>query len=213
MKRPPFIGGFAPQDPTDGRGQGDWDTRYQDATARRAIRFEAFYLALHLFAVPVLLTLFLWRLPERWVAVEAELYEGFLVYLCAWLGGTLGGALFAMKWLYHTVAKGSWNRDRRLWRIFTPHLSGALAFAFVLIISSGFLTLFDEEAMQSTTLVLAVSFLVGYFSDTAIAKLAEVAESVFGPSKSAAGAAADGSEKASADAPRGDDSAAADEDR
>ena len=58
-----------------------------------------------------------------------------------------------------------------------PHISGALAFAFLVLISSGILTIFNlEPGNESLTVPIAVGFIVGYFSDTATAKLKEVAE-------------------------------------
>ena len=103
----------------------------------------------------------------------------------AWLAGMLGGTLFDIKWLYHTVARQLWNMDRRLWRFFTPHISAGIAFAMVAVASSGLLRLFDRQAMQSPEMVIGLAFLVGYFSDSAAAKLAEIAETLFGTSRSA----------------------------
>jgi hypothetical protein len=121
--------------------------------------------------------------PQRLLKVPNETYEAILTYVLAWLGGVLGGTLFAIKWLYHVVARKYWHLDRRLWRLFTPHLSGGLAFAFITLISSGILRVFDRNASQSRALVVAVSFLVGYFSDSAVAKLSEIAKTIFGASR------------------------------
>jgi hypothetical protein len=85
-----------------------------------------------------------------------------------------------IKWLYHSVARGSWHLDRRLWRIFTPHISGGLSFFVLALISSGALRIFDRKATESFALVVGLGFLVGYFSDSAIAKLTELAETLFG---------------------------------
>jgi hypothetical protein len=51
----------------------------------------------------------------------------------------------------------------------------------VALISSGILRVFDHRATESHSLVFALAFLVGYFSDNTIAKLAEVAGTLFGP--------------------------------
>ncbi len=103
--------------------------------------------------------------------------------LHAWLGGVLGGTLYATKWQYHVVAKGLWSLDRRLWRFFTPHLSGSLALAFVVIMGSGLIEIIDRTAMSSIWVCFGISFLVGYFSDSATAKLSEVARTLFGTTK------------------------------
>ena len=100
------------------------------------------------------------------------------------MGGTLGGTLFAIKWLYHVVARELWNMDRRLWRLFTPHISGGLAFAVTVLISSGIMRIFDAHATASHSVVVAVAFLVGYFSDSAVAKLTDIADTLFGTTRS-----------------------------
>lgn len=172
--------GFAPADPTDSRACGDWQTRYPD-TAKSHIRHEAAYLAAHL--AVVVITVFV-------LTICADKYLGLLTtakdtirwpqLLFAYLGGVLGGTLNAMKWLYHSVAKNIWNLDRRLWRFFTPHLSGGLAFAVMILLGSGLLVIIDRQTMLSVWVSMGVGFLVGLFSDSATAKLAEVAQTIFG---------------------------------
>jgi hypothetical protein len=88
--------------------------------------------------------------------------------------------LFTIKWLYHSVAKGGWHIERRLWRVFTPHVSGALACMVVVLISGGIFPVLNAHSVDSLGGVVGISFLVGYFSDHAIAKLTEVAETLFG---------------------------------
>jgi hypothetical protein len=95
----------------------------------------------------------------------------------------MGGVLFDLKWLYHTVARGLWNQDRRLWRVFTPHISGGLSCFFLALVASGVLRIFDTKATDALSLVIGLGFLVGYFSDSAIAKLTEVAETLFGTTR------------------------------
>jgi hypothetical protein len=107
-----------------------------------------------------------------------------LKYALSWGAGTLGGTLFAIKWLYHTVARQLWHMDRRLWRLFTPHISGGLAFGVTALIASGVIRIFDKNATNSYALLVGFGFLVGYFSDSAIAKLSEVADTLFGTSRS-----------------------------
>jgi hypothetical protein len=166
--------GFAPHNPTDGREKGEWITRYPPE-AHRKIRFEACYLTVFLILCPVLSFLIFTDVIGSWV-IDPVIKK----YAYGWLGGTLGGILFAIKWLYHSVAKCVWNSDRRLWRIFTPHLSGAFAFAFIVLISSNILNIFSPEAVDRPSTAFAIGFLVGYFSDSAIAKLTEVANTIFG---------------------------------
>lgn len=174
-------GDFAPADPNDGREPGDWKTRYIDPAARRAILCESCYLAVLLFSAPIIVLVFWLEYPKNWLHLSDAKYSTLFRYTVAWVSGMLGGTLFDIKWLYHSVAKYKWNLDRRLWRVFTPHISGALSCAVVTLISSGILRVFDHRATESPSLVFALSFLVGYFSDNTIAKLAEVAGTLFGP--------------------------------
>ena len=88
-----------------------------------------------------------------------------------------------MKWLYHSVAKHIWNEDRTLWRSFTPLISGGLSFAVLAMINSKLFGIFDSQLTASIPRSAAVAFLVGFFSDNTIAKLAEIAESIFGTTR------------------------------
>ena len=165
---------FAPADPTDGRLAGAWRTRYDDE-ALPYIWKEAYY-------VGALLIL----IPSITICIHQDFFglldipTSIKKYSYAWIGGCLGGTLFSTKWLYHSVARNVWNQDRLLWRVFTPHISGALAFSFILLISSGIINLFSPTAMNKHDAVFGLSFLIGYFSDSAIAKLTEIANTMFG---------------------------------
>lgn len=171
---------FGQADPTDGREEYDWRSRYSDPIARRGIRFEAIYLGVLLFAFPILMGLFWLRYPQHLLRLDDQKYALITKYMFAWFSGSLGGVLFDVKWLYHSVARGLWHQDRRLWRVFTPHISGGLAFFVLALVASGGLRIFDRAATDSLALVIGLGFLVGYFSDSAIAKLTEVAETLFG---------------------------------
>ena len=98
----------------------------------------------------------------------------------AWIGGTLGGCVFTIKWYYHSIARGKWHLDRRAWRFFTPHVSGVLAFATASLFISGVLPLFNDQITQSASAIVALSFVVGYFSDNTVAALAATADRVLG---------------------------------
>ena len=171
--------GFAPADPTDGRVPGEWESRYPPAAARH-IRLEATYLAV-LLATSVAGLLFLWYYIDRpLLGLSAQRYCTLCRYAFAWLSGLMGGTLFSLKWLYHSTARNLWNQDRRLWRFATPHLSSALAFLCICLIRSGLFTILNPDAPQRLSVVVAVGFLTGYFSDTALAKFAEIAYTLFG---------------------------------
>lgn len=185
--------GFAPSDPMDGREPGEWDTRY-DPAAKKCIQFESRYLGAHLGIALLLIFLIALYISFAYtpdasgtqnqtpasIATSQRLVFGWLHLAFAYIGGVLGGTVYSIKWLIHVVAKNSWNLDRRLWRVFIPHLSGALAVAFAVLFASGIVGFTDDRAVNSPWICLGISFLVGYFSDKATAKMAEVAETVFG---------------------------------
>ena len=146
--------------------------------------WEAGCLGFLLLAAPSLIFVLYSGILNRWLGLEVTQYTKLSLYGTAWFGGLLGGTLFDMKWHYHVVARGLWHQDRRLWRVFTPHISGGLGFAIIALMSSGIFKIFDRSALESHSVIIAVSFLVGYFSDSAIGKLAEIAQTLFGVSRS-----------------------------
>jgi preprotein translocase subunit Sec61beta len=170
---------FAPRDLGDGREKWEWQSRYP----RRAwlqISLELIYLFCILALAPI--TLFLiWRgTAQSWLSISGARSDAFARQGYAWVAGTLGGTLFAMKWLYHGVAKGWWSRDRLPWRLMAPHLSGALSFALLAFLASGLIGFFDEQRLRTPEFIVAVGFLVGYFSDQALGGLAILAKNIFG---------------------------------
>jgi hypothetical protein len=175
---------FGQSDPTDNRDLYDWKSRYDDPVAKKEIRREAIYLGILLFGLPLVMVFFWLDYPKSFLHIRDEKYSPLVKYVFAWSAGSLGGVLFDLKWLYHTVARGLWHLDRRLWRIFTPHISGGLSFFVLALVSSGGFRIFDRRATGSYALVIGFGFLVGYFSDSAIAKLSEVADTLFGTIRS-----------------------------
>lgn len=169
--------GFAPEDLTDGRQPGDWKTRYE-AEAWKFIRQEAAYLVCLMILGLVGILLVWLRYPQRLLHLSTRDTNIFSRYAFAGLSGAMGGVLFAMKWLYHTVAKRTWHLDRRIWRYLTPLISGGLGFFTVAIVQS--LSAFDPVVVSTNARTTAFGFLIGFFSDNALAKLAEVAETLLG---------------------------------
>lgn len=180
-------GQWAPQDLTDNRNSGDWKTLYP-AEARKGIFWESIYLAV-VFAVCLSAVFYVVYAASAPTEQSGQPGAGgqpsvlFLGYVGAWVAGCLGGCTFDIKWLYHCVAKQLWHEDRRLWRLLTPHLSGVVSLFMVFLVSSGLLQIFDKDFAQRPIGVMAFSFLVGYFSDKALAKMADVADTLFGPAK------------------------------
>jgi hypothetical protein len=163
--------GFAPDSPSDGRPPGDWMSRYPKP-AQKQIIGETIYLLVLLYMAPLVMVFLNTGLLKTLFRFNDEQYRPFLTFGLAWLGGLLGGTLFDIKWLYHVVARDRWNRDRVYWRVLTPHVSAGLAFGTMALIASGIFRILDPATVNSKTLVVAVSFLVGYFSDSAVSKLA-----------------------------------------
>jgi len=169
------------KDYTDGRAVGSWESRY-DAEPTKHIKSEGRYLLIVFVVCIVLLCLahsgsFTHLVKNH---IDASVMKEFNIQLTSFVCGTFGGTLFSLKWLYHSVANGMWNRDRRLWRYLTPLLSGGLAWIIFVVISSGLFGFVNILEFQKVKLVMAVSFIAGYFSDSAVAKLTEIAQSVFG---------------------------------
>ena len=188
MNEPPPDGSehksadWAPYDYTDGKQKGQWKTEYPPE-ARRCIRLETFYLIL--LAGSCLYGVFWVVQKSDSVASNStqgvvQLSQTCLGFLGALFAGTLGGCSFGIKCMYHFVAKRMWHEDRRLWRLLTPPLSGILSLFMVFLVASGLLEIFDGTFIEHPTRVIAFSFLVGYFSDKALAKMADVADTLFG---------------------------------
>ena len=164
-------------DLTDGRPKGIWSTRYPN-DAQHHIHWEKKYLIV-LFIVCISLPLLFGIITTELYESQPFKYQNLKKYFFSFFGGTLGGTLFAMKWLVHSVAKNSWNLDRQLWRILTPFLSGGLALIVIILINC---QLFNVSKPENITIhkSYGIGFLVGYFSDNAIGKLTEIAQVLFG---------------------------------
>lgn len=173
---------FAPGEPTDRRPVGSWETRYS-AGARKQIRLEASYVT-GLFVLTTLCILFLAMEPKLNILGSADLaVRELLPFLLAFFGGMFGGTLFSMKWLYHSVARGLWNADRRLWRLFTPLLSAGAAVGVVVLSAGSVIPIFNERVVRSPSGALGISIIAGYFSDRAFSALERLAEDRFGMKK------------------------------
>jgi hypothetical protein len=165
-------------DPTDGRKQGDWNSRYP-RKAWIQIICEGLWL-LVLFFLSMTMIFSVWK---GWIcsicsptSVQEPALRKFVYYASA---GMLGGTVFGIKYFYRSIARGWWHQDRVIWRLKSPLIATALA----LIVGA----LLDWGAIASTNprsgaVFVSIGFLVGYFADKAIAKMYEVANVVFGSS-------------------------------
>jgi hypothetical protein len=184
--------GFGPPEITDlrtlddGRRRGEFETRYP-GRAWAQICLELLYLL----TVIVTAGLFLLWIARAVIAGPSDYFfpEVFgklpdnlpmLVWLAAGLSGACGGAASALKWLYHSVAKGMWNRDRVIWRAVVPPLSAMLSVFAGLMVISELLPLFNRALFTSPATGAAFGFFVGLFSDNVLASLQKLAFRIFG---------------------------------
>lgn len=103
-----------------------------------------------------------------------------VIWLSVALSGVVGGTSFALKWLYHSVARDLWNHDRIIWRLVVPVLSGVLAVFVGFMVTSGLLPFVATTTFDHFYKALGVGFFVGYFSDNVLARLQRLAVQWFG---------------------------------
>jgi hypothetical protein len=174
----------------DHRHLGDWGSRYSKG-AWCQIGIEFGYLVTVLFLSAALL---IWigyyvaapapldkrHVPILGLALEYPRDRTFLLWISVGLSGVVGGTSFALKWLYHSVAKALWNRDRILWRLIVPALSGTLAVFVSMLVASGILSLIDSRFFSNFYGAVGAGWLLGYFSDNVLASLQKLAHKWFG---------------------------------
>jgi hypothetical protein len=103
-----------------------------------------------------------------------------VVYATVALAGICGGCASSLKWLYHAVARKRWHRDRLIWRVIVPPLSGVLATFTALMIISGIVPFLSRTALAGPASGAALGFFIGLFSDHLLAALQNVAFRAFG---------------------------------
>lgn len=167
---------FAPANPTDGRGPYEFRSKWP-SEAWAGQRNEGIYLAsLWLVGVGGIFALLRWTSVATTPSIATSMALGF----CA---GLLGGTTFDVKWWYHSIAKGLWHLDRKAWRLAVPWVAAIVSMFVQVLFRSDLLGFLNPAALDKIHNILAFGFLVGYFSDSAIAKMAEIAESMFGTSR------------------------------
>ena len=128
---------------TDGRRVGEFESRYP-ASVWLQIALELTYLITVLIASFLglfLLALFVAQKQDHGLVFDVIGPLPKSLPLVVWgsmtLAGACGGCTSSLKWLYHTVAKERWHRDRLVWRVIVPILSAMLAVFSGLMIVSG----------------------------------------------------------------------------
>lgn len=175
-------------DYTDSRERWDWKTRYPP-DARRCINNEAITLGTMLLLV-VLLSAACFGLsgqpivfPIKWLSSShgAELrWQIDTRIVAVFCSGWVGGTTFAIKWLVHAVAKGTWHLDRRYWRLLVPPLGGVYACVVLTLFDAGIFGHQQTTEPRNLPFASALAFLVGYFSDGVSGLLSNIANAVFG---------------------------------
>jgi hypothetical protein len=103
-----------------------------------------------------------------------------LKWIALWTAGLLGGTVFALKWLYHSVAKAVWNQDRVLWRLIVPFNSATVSVFTGFLFASGVVPFLRNESFDAPLTTLGFGFIFGYFSDNILAALQNYAQRIFG---------------------------------
>jgi hypothetical protein len=104
--------------------------------------------------------------------------------MIAVIGGFLGGWVYDTKWFYRVTARGKsdqygfpWQPHKFYWRIMTPFLASLVAFSTYLLATADFFP-FSVKEKESARTAFAICFLLGYFSDLVLSRLAAWAEKV-----------------------------------
>ncbi len=171
----------------DGRSEGDWETRYCGrAWSQIVIEFVLLFLYL-IFANYLLLDAITVKSDE--LTRSGFLYNSLLgayvseekaKWIALAIAGFVGGTVFDLKWMYHSVAKGIWNVDRCLWRIIVPFNSSMVSLFTGLLFASGVVPFLKIEAFDNYYVLLGYGFVFGYFSDNILAALQNLAKKAFG---------------------------------
>lgn len=171
----------------DGRSAGCWKSRYE-GRAWAQILIEFFLLFLYLVVANYFLISAITEKPEEYTR-DGFVYSSLLgVYVseerAKWialaLAGFIGGAVFDLKWMYHSVAKGIWHVDRCLWRVIVPFNSAMVSLFTGFLFASGIIPFFRHENFEDYYVLLGVGFVFGYFSDNILAALQNFAKNIFG---------------------------------
>ncbi len=171
---------------TDGRTTGNHETRYKDTLVRVQIAVEALYLGMVLlWSAYLVIWVFHGKLDLLFFGSTFQGHEdAFRRILSFGIGGLVGGTLFALKFLYRVIAHGYWSEDRWVWRVFSPWLSAMLAVMVGIMVDGGLLGLTYSIKPQGNvfSVTVGIGFVTGYFADSALAKMQDIANVVFGTS-------------------------------
>jgi D-serine dehydratase len=171
---------------TDGRPAGAYESAYPLGVWTQ-IAVELIYLvSAEIISLTLLLMLAIYASRMQKTGFFFDLLGPYpasanlVAYLSIGLSGACGGCTFSLKWLYHTVAKKRWHRDRMVWRMVVPISSAFLALFSGLMIISGLVPFLARAPLTIPATGAAYGFFVGVFSDNVLAALQKLAQNIFG---------------------------------
>jgi hypothetical protein len=170
---------------TDGRLPGDYNSVYPWTVWIQIVAEFVFLIAAELVCVGFLLGLAIYVVRTQETGLFFDLLGPYpasapvVAYLSIALSGVCGGCTFSLKWLYHTVAKMQWHRDRTIWRFVVPVSSGFVALFSGLMIISGLVPFLARAPLMVPATGAAYGFFVGVFSDNVLAALQKLANTHF----------------------------------
>jgi hypothetical protein len=142
------------------------------------ITFEFFYLVVIFIAA--CMSVFILQIKS----IELGLTHDNKLALFTLLGGFLGGWVYDAKWFYRVTARGrhdqygfSWQPHKFYWRVMTPFLSALVAFSTYMLLDSGLFPV-ELKNKDSAKVAISVCFVLGYFSDLVLSRLAKWAEKI-----------------------------------
>lgn len=141
------------------------------------IKFEFWYLV-------ILLSLATFTMIFLQIYAESSIRHADKLSIFAIIGGFLGGWVYDAKWFYRVTARGKsdqynfpWQPHKFYWRILTPFVTALVAYCTYLLASADFLPIAIKNRDSAHT-AFAVCFLLGYFSDLVLSRLAAWAEKI-----------------------------------
>lgn len=126
--------------------------------------------------------------PVRFLFWDFPLAAEVRMLMIVVIAGALGGLIHALRSLIWYVGNRGMKRSWILMYIVTPLIGSILSVIFYLVLRSGLFASQGTVADTNPFGFAAISGLVGMFSNLAAVKLKEVAESLFSPKESTAGA-------------------------
>ena len=171
----------------DGRKLGEWQSKYPRA-AWIQILAELILIFFYLLTASFFLIcpLIDWgedkvRDGFQYVPVfSTYIPEQYTKWVALALAGFIGGTVFDLKWLYHSVANAKWHVDRCLWRIIVPFNSAMVSLFTGLLFASEIIPFLNGESFDNVIALLGFGFVFGYFSDNILAALQNLAKKIFG---------------------------------